>query len=132
VDYDVARGKMTALGTLLNLRPYRESFVTLAHFATQATDTLQPRSNQIRALVGWGEINRRGLNASFAFSYDVRQEFFQNQVVQASWNGSCCGIAVEFRRLSLGPLRSENQFRIALLIANIGTFGNLRRVEKIF
>jgi LPS-assembly protein len=132
VDYDMARGKMTALGTLLNLRPYRESFVTLAHFATQATNTLQPRSNQIRALVGWGEINRRGLNGSFAFSYDVRQAFFQNQVAQVSWNGSCCGIAFEFRRLALGPLRSENQFRVALLIANIGTFGNLRRAEKIF
>jgi LPS-assembly protein len=132
VDYDISRGKMTALGTLLNLRPYRAAFLTLAHFATQANETLQPRSNQVRALVGWGEINRRGVNASFAFSYDVNQEFFQNQVAQVSWNGSCCGIAVEFRRLALGPLRSENQFRIALLVANIGTFGNLRRAEKIF
>jgi LPS-assembly protein len=132
VDYDAERGKLTTLGTLLNLRPYRESFITLAHFATQANNTLQPRSNQIRALVGWGELNRRGLNWSFAFSYDVKQQFFQNQVVQLSWNGGCCGIALEFRRLALGPLRSENQFRVALLIANIGTFGNLRRAEKIF
>jgi hypothetical protein len=29
-------------------------------------------------------------------------------------------------------VRTENQFRIALIIANIGTFGNLRRQEKIF
>jgi hypothetical protein len=29
-------------------------------------------------------------------------------------------------------VRSDNQFRVALLIANIGTFGTLRRQERIF
>ena len=132
VDFDPVRSKMTALGTLLNMRPYRESYFTLAHFATQAGPVLQPLSNQIRAIAGWGDVNRPGLNGSFGFSYDVNQGFFQNQVAQVSLNGSCCGIAFEFRRLALGPVRTENQFRVALLIANIGTFGNLRRQEKIF
>lgn len=132
MDYDPQRGKVTALGSLLKLKPYRAAFLTLAHFAAESTDVLQPRSNQIRALVGWGELNRRGLNGSFGFSYDVRQGFLQNQLVQVSYNGSCCGIAFEYRRLALGPVRSENQFRIALLIANVGTFGNLRRQEKLF
>ncbi len=132
LDYDTESRRLTAIGTLLNMRPYRESFVTLAHFATRGNPALQPRSSQLRALFGWGEINRRGINGSFAFSYDYRQQFFQNQAVQVSWNGSCCGIGFEFRRLALGPLRSENQFRVALMIANIGTFGNLRRQEKIF
>jgi LPS-assembly protein len=132
IDFDTENRRVSAIGTLLNMKPYRESFVTLAHFATRGNPALQPRSNQLRALFGWGEIYRRGINGSFALSYDYRQKFFQNQVAQVSWNGSCCGIAVEFRRLALGPLRSENQFRIALLVANIGTFGNLRRAEKIF
>ena len=131
-DFDPDRGRVTAMGTLVNVRPYREAFVTLAHFATRGEPVLQPRSNQIRALVGWGEVTRPGVNASFALSYDYRQNFFQNQVAQVSWNGSCCGIGFEYRRLALGPLRSENQFRVALMIANIGTFGNLRRQEKIF
>jgi LPS-assembly protein len=52
--------------------------------------------------------------------------------VQVSYNGSCCGIALEYRRLALRPVRTENQFRVALIIANIGTFGNLRRQEKIY
>jgi LPS-assembly protein len=132
VDYDTLHAKLTAVGTLIKVRPYRESFVTLAHFATQATPTLQPLSSQVRALVGWGDINRIGLNGSFGFSYDVQQRFLQNQVAQVSYNGRCCGIGFEFRRLALGPVRTENQFRVALLIANIGTFGNLRRQEKIF
>ena len=70
--------------------------------------------------------------AGNGFSYDVRQRLLQNQLIQVSYNGTCCGIALEFRRLALGPVRTENQFRLALIIANIGTFGNVRRQEKIF
>ncbi len=132
MDIDPVRRRITAVGTLLRMRPYKESFVTLAHFATDAVPALQPRSNQIRALVGYGEMNRLGLNGSFGFSYDINQRFLQNQIVQVSYNGRCCGLGFEYRRLALGPVRSENQFRVALLIANLGTFGSLRRQEKIF
>ncbi len=132
VDYDAIRGKMTAIGTLVNLRPYRRSFINLGHFSTRANSTLQPLANQIRVLVGWGQMNRQGWNGAFALSYDVRQHFFQNQVFQVSYNGTCCGLSFEFRRLALGPVRSENQFRVALLIANVGTFGTVRRQERIF
>jgi LPS-assembly protein len=131
-DYDPVRGKVTALGTLLNIHPYRQSFFNVAHFTVQSDPILQPRENQLRALVGWGQMNRRGWNSAFSINYNVRQRFLQYQVIQASYNGSCCGISFEFRRLALGPVLSDNQFRVALLIANIGTFGTLRRQERVF
>ncbi len=132
LEYDTQRGKLTVLGTLAKVKPYREFFATVAHFRIQADPVLQPFSNQIRALVGYGEINRKGLNAAGGFSYDITRGFLQNQLVQVSYNGGCCGIAIEYRRIALGQVRTENQFRIALILANIGTFGNLRRQEKIF
>lgn len=131
-DFDPIRGKLTAAGTLVKITPWRESFLTLSHFNINSNTALEPRSDQIRALAGYGALNRQGWNASFGFSYDAEQHLFQNQIAQISYNGSCCGIALEYRRLALGPERTENQFRIALLIANIGTFGNIRRREKIF
>ncbi len=132
LDYDPVRGRLTTVGALVKAKPYKEFFITLAHFSLNSDPVLQPRSNQIRALVGYGELNRRGWNAALGFSFDIRQQFLQNQLVQVSYNGSCCGIAFEYRRLALGPVRTENQFRVAFIIANIGTFGNLRRQEKIF
>ena len=134
LDYDPVRGRLTTVAALVKAKPYKEFFITLAHFSLNSDPVLvlQPRSNQIRALVGYGELNRRGWNAALGFSYDIREQFLQNQLVQVSYNGSCCGIAVEYRRLALGPVRTENQFRVAFIIANIGTFGNLRRQEKIF
>ncbi len=132
LDYDLEEHRLAAVGTLLKMRPYREFFITLAHFSVQSSPVLQPKSNQVRALLGYGELNRRGWNAALGFSYDIRQQFLQNQLVQVSYNGACCGIAFEFRRLALGPVRTENQFRVALIIANLGTFGTLRRQERIF
>ncbi|MGH9775165.1 MAG: LPS-assembly protein LptD [Candidatus Acidiferrales bacterium] len=138
VDFDPKRGQATAYGTLLKLRPYKESFITLAHFsvlnlpAELVSSGALARSNQVRFLIGYGDLNRRGLNGAFGFSYDIGQQQFQNQIIQVSYNGSCCGIGFEYRRLALGNVRVENQYRILLLIANIGSAGNLRRQEKIF
>ena len=140
VDFDPVRGQATAFGTLLKIRPYRESSLTLAHFDTIALPgnaaspppNFQPRSNQVRALLGYGETNRRGWNANVGASYDVSQQTFQNQLLQVSYNTNCCGIGVEYRRFSFGTIRNENQFRFVFLIANLGSVGNLRRQEKIF
>jgi len=86
----------------------------------------------VRALFGYGGLNRKGFNATAGISYDVTNSVLQNQIAQINYNGGCCGIALEYRRINLGPVRTENQFRVAFIIANLGTFGNLRRQEKIF
>jgi LPS-assembly protein len=132
LDYDTVRQRLTTAGTLLKIRPYQNFNFTVAHFSIDNTTVLQPLANQIRTLVGYGDLNRRGLNAAFGISYDIKQQVLQSQLIQVSYNGSCCGIAFEYRRLALGQVRTENQFRVALIIANIGTFGNLRRQEKMF
>jgi LPS-assembly protein len=65
-------------------------------------------------------------------NYDLKLKYLLSQAFQVSYNGGCCGISFEYRRLALGQVRSENQFRVALLIANFGSFGTLRRQENIF
>jgi LPS-assembly protein len=129
-NFDPVNGHVTALGTVANIRPYRESFLTLSHFNVRTP--LQPKFDQLGMRAGWGQMNRKGLNFVTAMAYDLRQDYLQYQAFQASYNGSCCGISFEYRRLALGPVRTENQFRVALLIANFGTFGTLRRQESLF
>jgi LPS-assembly protein len=139
LDYDTVRGRITTAETLLKIRPTENFNFTVAQFSVDNTATfapssavLQPPANQIRAQVGYGSSNRRGWNTQAGFGYDVKQGAWQNQFVEVSYNGSCCGISIEYRRLSLGEIRTENQYRFSLNIANIGTFGNLRREEKVF
>jgi LPS-assembly protein len=138
VDFDPNRGQMTAIGTLLKLKPYRQTFIQLADFSTlnlppqRFTRDFRVRTDQARALFGYGDMNRPGWNTAVGFSYDLAEHAFQNQVAQITYNGSCCGLGFEYRRISVGTVRNDNQYRIVLLIANLGSAGNLRRQEKVF
>jgi LPS-assembly protein len=139
LDYDTVRHRITTAETLLKIRPTENLSFSVAHFSIDNTAgpppnnaVLQPPANQIRTQVGYGESNRRGWSTQAGVGYDVKQNILQNEFVEVSYNGSCCGISLEYRRLSLGEIRTENQFRVSLNIANIGTFGNLRRVEKLY
>ncbi|PYT74566.1 MAG: hypothetical protein DMG42_10505 [Acidobacteria bacterium] len=154
LQYDPEIQRLATIGTLVKAKPYREFFATIAYFrlnenpspgdiaslpppqvcvpANEPCPFQQPLSNQIRALVGYGSENRKGFNFTGGVGYDFTKQTLQNQIVQASYNGSCCGLALEYRRLNLSTVRTENQFRVAFILANIGTFGNLRHRDKIF
>ena len=136
LQYDTQRGnsgQLTTIGTLAKFKPYKEFFATIADFRLDADPlVLQPKSNQIRTLIGYGSDNKKGFNITTGVSYDITNHALQNQLVQIGYNGGCCGLALEYRRLELGQVRTDNQFKVAFIIANIGNFGNLRRQEKIF
>ena len=132
IDYDPQRMRITTAETLVKMHPYRDFQVSIADYAIDASEVLQPASSQIRVLLGYSEMNNKGWNASAGFSYDLRQNDAQDELVQGGYNGSCCGFAFGYQRLALGTIRVENQFRFSLIIANIGSFGNLRRQGPVF
>jgi LPS-assembly protein len=140
INYDPQRNRLTAIGTLLKLKPYKESFITLAHFSVLNLPLHPPvpppnfeeRSNQVRTLMGYGDPNRRGWNVTAGTSYDFTQGTFQGQLAEVSYNGSCCGIGFEYRRFSFGNIRNENQYSLVFRVANLGSVGNMRRQEKVF
>jgi LPS-assembly protein len=147
LQYDPQIQRLVTIGTLLKVKPYREFFATVAYFRLNDNPMLsdlplppppqppvfeQPVSNQIRGLIGYGSESRKGFNLITGLGYDFENKTLQNQIVQLSYNGGCCGLAVEYRRINLGQVRAENQFRLAFIIANIGAFGNLRHQERIF
>jgi LPS-assembly protein len=147
LQYDPQIQRLTTVGTLLKVKPYSEFFATIAYFRlndnpVEADLPLtpppnfvafeQPLSNQVRALLGYGNLTRKGFNFTTGISYDFTNQILQSQLVQVSYNGSCCGLALEYRRINLGQVRTENRFTATFIIANIGSFGNLRRQEKIF
>jgi LPS-assembly protein len=48
-----------------------------------------------------------------------------------NYNTDCCGFSVQYRRFSFGA-RNENQFQVAFSVANLGSFGNLKKQERMF
>lgn len=132
LEYDPQLRKVTVIGGLEKARPYKEFFATVAYFRLQADPILQPLSNQVRFLAGYGSETRKGFNFTSGISYDFTRNILQNQLVQVSYNGKCCGLAVAYQHLEFTQVQTDNRFRVAFIIANIGSFGNLRHQEHLF
>jgi LPS-assembly protein len=92
---------------------------------------LSPPANQFRGMIGLGQESRRGWNAGFLTIYDYTTATMQFINTQITYNTSCCAFSGQYRRFGFG-VRNENQFRLAFVIANIGSFGTLRRQERLF
>jgi LPS-assembly protein len=129
-DYDPLRSKVVNNGITADGR-FGKYFVSLGHNSIRSVPLLSPPANQLRGVFMVGEENRRGWNAAFMSIYDFRIGVMQFAQTQVTYNTDCCGISFQYRRLSFGT-RNENQFRVAFAVANIGTFGTLKRQERMF
>ncbi len=130
LDYDPLRGNVTNSSFTVDGR-VNQWFVSAGHTQVDSARVLSPQNNQFRGLLGWGADNRRGWNAAFNAIYDYRVGVLQFANTQVTYNTDCCGFSVQYRRFSFGT-RNENQFRMAFSIANLGSFGTLRRQERFF
>ncbi len=91
-----------------------------------------PLFDQIRAQLGYGSPTKRGWSAAANIGFDREFNLLQYSAAQTAYNWDCCGLSFEYRRFSLGSVRNENQYRFAFTLANIGSFGNLKRQERLF
>jgi len=89
------------------------------------------RAEKPNGRVGIGQDNRRGWSVAFQGNYDYLVHTLQYAFTQVSYNTDCCGFAAQYRRFNFGT-RQENQWRVAFAVANVGTFGTLKRQERIF
>ncbi len=85
-----------------------------------------------RTVATYGDVNRKGFSGALGLDYNLAQGIAHQVVSQLSYNFGCFGLDFEYRRFALGTLRRENQFRIAVSLANVGTFGNLKPRERLY
>ncbi|MGH9484090.1 MAG: LPS-assembly protein LptD [Terriglobales bacterium] len=88
--------------------------------------------NQLRLGVGYGNLTQPGTSLGGNIAYDARSGQLLYTTFQLSHNWDCCGFSVEYRRFSLASVRRENQLLFSFSLANIATFGNLKRQDQIF
>jgi LPS-assembly protein len=139
MDYDSKKGYINT-STLLVTHRVGEYFVAGSHAFLHApgevivSNPLQApqRFNQLRFLVGYGHPNKRGISSAVNIGWDANTRILQYGALQTTYNWDCCGITFEYRRFALANVRNENQFRFGLTLANVGTFGTLRKQERLF
>lgn len=146
LDYDTQKGRINA-STVFSTFHFGDFFVGGSHAyfqvlpdeilltnaaAAAAVPSGADRFNQFRVLTGYGNPSKRGLSAAVNVGFDSTLSFIQYAATQAAYNWDCCGISLEYRRFALGQVRAENAFRFAFTLSNIGTFGNIKRQERLF
>ena len=91
-----------------------------------------PSSHLLRAVASYGDVNRKGFSGAFGVDFNFAKRIAHQVVNQVSYNFGCFALDFEYRRFAVGDLRRENQFRVALSLANVGTFGNLKPRERLY
>jgi hypothetical protein len=99
---------------------------------TTAAQQVTCKFQQFRVALGYGGLNRRGFSAATSFGYDAEVKQLQFATAQTTYNWNCCGMTLEYRRYAIANVRNENLFRFTFTLANIGSFGNLRRQERLY
>ena len=129
-DYDPVRGELVDSGLSADVR-FSRYFISAGHNQVHSVPQLSPSASQLRTTTGFGSENKRGWNAAFTAIYDYRKAALQFAITQVTYNTDCCGFSIQYRRFSFGS-RNENQFRLAFAVANIGSFGTLKKQERLF
>ncbi len=130
-DYDPLQRRFSNTGVTADARFASKYFFSVGANRVNTNPVLTPPANQLRGLIVVGDPNKRGWNGAFSAVYDFRQDVMQFATTQVTYNTGCCGISFQYRRFGFGT-RQENQFRVAFAIANIGSFGTLKKQERLF
>jgi LPS-assembly protein len=92
----------------------------------------QVSSNLFNTRITYGKTEQKGFSGAFGVNYNFTEGVANGIVGQVTYNFNCFGIDVGYNRFNLGPLRDENQFRIAISLSNVGAFGNLRTRDRLY
>jgi len=141
LDYDTKKGRINS-STLYTGFHFGDFSVGASHAYMQVPgeiaidpttgQVLPSLFNQLRFQLGYGSPTKRGWSAAANVGYDREANLLQYAAAQTAYNWDCCGLSFEYRRFSLTSVRNENQYRFAFTLANIGSFGNLKRQERLF
>lgn len=130
LDYDPLLGRISNSSVNGNIR-LSKYFFSLGHTTVNTDPVVAAPSNQINVLVAVGNQNRKGWNAAVTTFYDLRMHILDFATTEVSYNTDCCGISVEYRRYNFGT-RDDTQYRLSFSVANVGSFGNMRKQERIY
>jgi LPS-assembly protein len=139
LDYDFQTGRINSSTAFINFHYGPIGFGGSDAFLQAPGEVLvsnnlptSTRLHQVRATVTYGGPNKRGISGASTLGFDENLGFLQYLAAQTTYNWDCCGVTVEFRRFALGSVRNENQYKFTFSLANIGSFGNLRRQDRLF
>ena len=88
--------------------------------------------NQWRMAVIYGGMTKPGFSGAASVGVDSRLAYIQAATIQTNYNWDCCGVAFQYQRWALGIVRNENAYRFSFSLTNVGTFGSIKRLQRLY
>ena len=129
-DYDPKTGNIVQSAVSAGGR-WADYFVNFGHNQLRTGTVLAPNSNQFTTAFGFGKPNKRGWNLGGALFYNYRTQELNYLSSQVTRNWDCCGVSIQYRRQNYGLIQN-NTYQFSFSISNIGSFGTLRKQERLF
>jgi LPS-assembly protein len=129
-DYDPRQHAIVDSTLSVDYR-WQKYFISAGNNEVHNNPVLAPAANQFQIRTGFGDPNHRGWNAAVVTVYDYRQAVIQYSTAQVTYNTDCCGLSVEYHRYNIGIV-DRSEWRVAFSIANLGSFGTLRKQDRLF
>jgi LPS-assembly protein len=129
-DYDPVRHRVINSSVQANFRT-QAFFISAGNNYVHSQENVSPSNNQFIGLIGVGRSDLRGWSAGLSAVYDFKRNILTYTTTQISYNSDCCGISFQYRRFDVGT-RQDYQWRAAFAVSNIGSFGTLKRQERLF
>ncbi len=131
LDYDPVLHQVNASTVFAGYR-WRNWYLNAGQFYLNVPPPNASIFDQWRAMVLYGNVNKRGVSAGAAIGIDSRLHYLQSATAQTNYNWDCCGVTFEYQRFALGAVRNENAYHFAFSLTNVGTFGTIKRLQRLF
>jgi LPS-assembly protein len=143
LDYDTALGRLNSSEINLTYNFPRDIALSGGNYFLHMPLAVLPANSQTAASTvtqfnqfvinaRYGTPGRKGFNMATSYYRDADLGHMIVTAQQVTYNWDCCGVTFEYRRFWLSPTLNDNQYKIGLSLANVGTLGNLRRTERLF
>lgn len=129
IDYDTRDHLVRDVGVIGNAN--RGQLVGgLSYFYTHQS-AIEIPTNEIRTSLSYGNRLKPGFSGAISVSYDVLHSLFQGSVAEVGYNTNCLGLNLEVSQFNIGA-RVESRFQFSFTLKDVGSFGTLRRQERLF
>ena len=100
-----------------------DKYLGLTYYASFDTPGTDNGRSQIRINAGSSLVRDR-IRADVQLNFDAKERRFLEQRYLSGWTGSCYGVALEYRRYSVGGTANFSSYGIAVTLKNVGTIGS--------
>jgi LPS-assembly protein len=129
VDYDTTEHLFRSAGIIGNAN--RGLFTGGLSYFFIRRSAIDAPNNQLRASLAYGNRLKPGFSGAITFAYDIENSLFQGSVGEVGYNTNCFGLNFEAYQYKIGA-RVESTFRFSFTLKDVGSFGTLRKQERLF